>query len=148
MFPMLSTFWSFLRPVFWLFVSNHECNKFPFFFFFCLQKLDLVNIICHERALQTRTVGSSVKPRNSEAQTGSLLASICNLQNIFVTLSHSNLAREDEVRGTGGRNFDPYLAYEDTELKRVVAALDSQCVLLSTILLYKTNAHNRTKQPQ
>lgn len=92
-------------------------NVTSFLFFFCLQKLDLVNIICHERVLQTRTVGSSVKPRNSEAQTGSLLASICNLQNIFITLSHSNLAREDEVRGTGGRNFDPYLAYEDTELE-------------------------------
>lgn len=33
MFPILSTFWSFLRPVFWLFVPNHECNKFPSFFF-------------------------------------------------------------------------------------------------------------------
>jgi len=56
---------------------------------------------------------------------------------------------KDDLWGTGGRSFDPYLTYKDPELDRVVAALNSQLwILLSVILLYKTNTQSTTKQAQ
>ena len=56
---------------------------------------------------------------------------------------------KDDLGGTGGRSFDPYLTYEDPELDRVVAALNSQIwIPLSVILLYKTNTQSTTKQAQ
>lgn len=56
---------------------------------------------------------------------------------------------KDDLWGTRGRRFDPYLTYKDPELGRVVAALNSQLwILLSVILLYKANTQSTTKQAQ
>ena len=83
--PRLSTFWFSLRHAFWPCVPNHECNNFPLFAYVRLSWLTISwKSQSYVIADPNHRLPSYLEERLTQAP---CCLSLCNLQNIFTTLS-------------------------------------------------------------